>query len=94
MKPPEVQRLTEILARLRSWQENPVYSINRITEVTGLSRTRIRQLIDDGKFTVAHGDGARSILLSSVVNYFSGRLAKRSGTGKLKRRATISTGRK
>ena len=85
INPAEIQRLSAILARLKSWQENPVYSISRITEVTGLSRARVRQLIAAGKFVIEPQNGAQSITLSSVIDYFANRLNKLARTSKRRR---------
>lgn len=77
-------RLRGICGRLEAWSKQPVLSIGQIQELTGLSRVRIRQQMDCGRFVEIVGNGSRRLLVDSVLIYYKNRVAKLSSERKRK----------
>ena len=78
----ELDRVSSVVARLELWLRQPAVPIPIVEELTGLSRTRICQLIEGGSFDVRAVNGSRRVVVESVVSYFSCRASKLSRAGK------------
>jgi len=77
-------RVRGICQRLEAWNKRPWLSIGQIQELTGLSRVRVRQLLDCGRFVEVVGNGSRCLLVGSVLIYYKNRVATLSSVRKRK----------
>jgi len=59
--------------RLESWGERPTLGTAAVAALAGLSKQRIAVLVKDGKLLTVAQNGAREILVSSVVGHFDRR---------------------
>ena len=78
----EHDRLRGICQRLEAWRKDPTLSLSAVTRLTGLSRTRIEQLIEKGSFQRGRQTENREVLLGTVLKHFLSRVSKLSKAGK------------
>lgn len=79
-------RLRGICQRLEAWSKAPTISVSGTVRLTGISRARVRQLLDEGVFLHGSETENREILLETVLKYFSRRVSKLSVVGKFQRK--------
>lgn len=83
--PNDVDRLVRICSNLRHFQLFPSLTISQVSELTGLSRTRVCALLDSGVFSYGHETSNRRILLQTVHKYFSRRVSRLLAAGRFPR---------
>lgn len=84
MNQDEYLKLRGICERLEVWSKQPWLSIGQVQELTGLSRARVRQQLEEGRFVEVVGNGSRCVLVGSVLTCYKNRIAKLSSTRKCK----------
>ena len=77
-------RLRDICQRLEAWSKEPWLSIGQVQELIGLSRVRVRQQMDSGRFVEIVGNGSRRVLVGSVLTYYKSKVARLSSVRKCK----------
>jgi ABC-type taurine transport system substrate-binding protein len=82
----EIDRLCGICQRLEAWGKDPTLSVAAVARLTGISRTRVEQLIEKGSFQHGHQTENREVLLGTVLNHFLCRVSKLSKAGKCPRK--------
>ena len=78
--------LRGICERLEAWSKSPTISVSGTVRLTGISRARVRQLLEAGVFLHGSETENREILLETVLKYFLRRVSKLSGVGKSQRK--------
>jgi hypothetical protein len=82
----ERDRLNGICRRLAAWSKEPTLSVSQTLRLTGLSRTRLCQLIQTGVFSYGRETENREVLLETVLQYFARRVSKLSKAGRFPRK--------
>ena len=71
--------MSEIIDRLEEWKKNPTLTVSQIQFLTGLSRTRVLDLVEEGVF---RRNRENEILLQTVCQWYAKRALKLSGASK------------
>lgn len=79
----EKKRVADIVQRLRGWSDTPTLPVAKIAELTGLSRMRILQLLENGAFQRKGGE----ILVGSVHKHFAHRFSTLAEEEKSRRKS-------
>lgn len=79
----EKKRVADIVQRLRGWSDTPTLPVAKIAELTGLSRMRILQLLENGAFQRKGGE----ILVGSVHKHFAHRFSALAEEEKSRRKS-------
>ena len=78
----EHRRLRGICLRLEGWSKDPTLSVSAVVRLTGLSRIRVRQLLEKGSFQHGRQTENREVLLGTVLQHFQSRVSTLSKAGK------------
>lgn len=68
----EIENRRQLAAeRLRHWLKNPVVPPSEAARLSGVSRTRVLQLLADGLVAPELRDGQVQIVVKSLASYFA-----------------------